>query len=380
MRYYLTPDCAPKRLETPSVYNIRLDELYEVDDEAFAFLLQCSSAGGAALPSGNRDFVDYCLGEGIVTSERPGAPRPQPEPSPVPSLRYLELQITRRCNLRCRHCYIGPPQQVELTPRQVSQVLSEFEQMQGLRAIITGGEPLMHRDFSEINTMLSGPALRAVLVTNGTLLNPEILDSLNFHEIQVSVDGMKDSHEALRGKGTYEKAINCIETAVRKGFDVSVATMVHAGNLDEFDSMQEMFRSMGVKAWAVDVPCQEGYLKENRDFQLAPEEAGRFMGYGWGEGLHGGGDSLHACGYHLMSVMADGGCARCAFYAGSPVGHISEGLRACWSKIRPLRLRQLRCECDLLELCRGGCRYRAELLGDPLGRDFYRCAFYDRLG
>ncbi len=236
----------------------------------------------------------------------------------------------------------------------------------------------MHRDFRAINNLLPDYALRKVLVTNGTLMNRGLLETLNVEEIQVSVDGLEAAHEALRGKRTFRRAMRSIEEALGAGFDVSVSTMVHSENLDDFDAMENTFRSMGVKDWTVDIPCPEGNLKENPSFSLPPDVAGRYLGYGWGEGLHGG-DTGYACGLHLMSVMADGGCAKCAFYSGEPTGHISEGLMKCWQGVKPIRLEELRCDCDVLEACRGGCRYRAALLGDPLGKDLYKCAFFDRL-
>jgi len=154
--------------------------------------------------------------------------------------------------------------------------------------------------------------------------------------------------------------------------------MVHSGNLADFEGMGEMFGEMGVKDWAVDIPCPEGNLRDNPQFALSPEEAGRYLEYGWGEGLHGGGEG-HACGLHLMSVMADGGCARCAFYSEKPVGYIADGMEECWRRIKPIRLDELKCDCDVVELCRGGCRYRAELMGDPYGKDLYRCVFSGKI-
>jgi radical SAM protein with 4Fe4S-binding SPASM domain len=135
---------------------------------------------------------------------------------------------------------------------------------------------------------------------------------------------------------------------------------------------------MGIKDWTVDVPCPEGYMKENPALQLSPEEAGRFLGYGFGDSLHGGGEG-HECGLHLMSVMADGRCAKCAFYKNNPLGHISDGLERCWNSLGHLGLGELECDCDVLDSCRGGCRYRAELLSSRKGKDLYRCAYYGKI-
>jgi radical SAM protein with 4Fe4S-binding SPASM domain len=392
MRYFVSEECALKRLEKPCIYNIKKDELFELDGEGFEFLRQCAAKGGCETDSSN-EFLDYCISEGILkTGEvhkggRESLLTGHADPEAFrfsPSLRYLELQITRRCNLRCRHCYIGPPSDTELALPDIKSILDEFQKMQGLRLIITGGEPLLHRDFDKMNSALPDYALRKILLTNGTLMTERLLERLNVDEIQVSLDGLEKAHDCIRGSGTYRKTLRCIESALCRGFEVSVSTMVHSENLGDFDEMENIFKSLGIKDWNVDVPCLEGNLKDNPLLHLPPETAGRYLGYGFGEGLHGGGsgDGLSdgfACGLHLMSVMADGRCAKCAFYEKEPVGHIREGLANCWQRIGHISLKELECDCDELEACRGGCRYRASILGSHLGKDLYKCFLYDRI-
>ena len=373
MGFHLTRQTALKLLETPSVYQIARDEIYELDDDSFRFLTSCASEEGCD----NRDsaFIDYCLEEGLLTREKVVLKRPHLKPSPDPSLRYLELQLTSRCNLRCRHCYIGDVEPRELGLVQVRSVLREFEEMQGLRVLLTGGEPLLHSRFEEINEMLPDLFLRKVLFTNGVLLRKDVLNRLKVHEIQVSIDGMAAAHDALRGAGTWDVALDAVRRALDAGFEVSVSTMVHAGNLGDFDTMEKLFKSLGIKDWTVDVPCTAGRLRDNREMTVSPEEGGKYLGYGYGGGMHATGPG-YACGLHLMAVLPDGTAAKCTFYGDRSVGTIGEGLRTCWQRIRPVRLDSLDCRCEYIEACRGGCRYRAELLENPQGRDLYRCSLY----
>ena len=374
MRYYLSPHACLKWLETCSVYHMKTDELYELDERSFDFLRDCSSEEGCF--SDEKEFIDYCLEEGILVT-RPGAlQRPLVRKSPEPSLRYLELQITDRCNLRCRHCYIGEGSVHELSAAQVNKVLREFEEMQGLRVIITGGEPLLHREFQTINEMLPDFFLRKVLFSNGLLIDKALLKGLHVNELQISIDGREEAHDSLRGKGSFRKAMEAIHLCLDVGFDISVSTMVHAKNLNDFDEMERLFRAMGVRDWTVDVPCISGRLADHKDLQVPPEKGGRYLKYGFGEGLHGG-DEGFGCGLHLMSVMASGTMAKCTFYADKCVGTLDDGLHACWRKIKPIKMKDLACDCTYREACRGGCRYRAELLGDPCGKDLYRCSLYD---
>ncbi len=411
MRFFLSKDSALKWLETPSVYNIKKDELYELDNEAFEFLERCQSKNGCAVKS--NEFIDYCLNENILTTTHISINRPPLIKSSKPSLKYLELQITDKCNLRCRHCYIGddialpyitspmsPDHQGrgkqgetsiqkfplplwervrvrgnELSVSQIEKILTEFEEMQGLRVLITGGEPLLHNKFKEINRMFPKFFLRKILFTNGLLLNKEILKNLNVDEIQISIDGLEKAHDSLRGKGTFKKAIKAIELAAASGFEVSVSTMIHSKNLKDFNKMEKLFKRIGIKDWTVDVPCSTGRLKENIEFQTTPSQGGQYLKYGYGEGMHAGAPGF-GCGLHLMSVMADGRIAKCSFYSHRAVGTVKDGLKKCWEKIKPVKLNELNCDCRYIEQCRGGCRYRAEVLGNPLGKDLYRCFLY----
>lgn len=385
-RYHLSRDAVLRRLEFPAVYHIPNDELYELDEGAFRFLEGCAGEDGC---SGNDDpdFIRMCLAEGILATERQSRERAPVLQSPVPSLRYLELQITNACNLKCRHCYVSQAPRRELTVGQVRDVLDEFREMQGLRLMVTGGEPLVHSRFEEINALLSRYEVRRILFTNGILLTPGILRSLNFHEIQVSIDGMQKGHDLLRGAGSYSVAMRHVEEALAAGVQVSVATMIHSGNLDEFGQMDDLFRGLGVRDWTVDVPCSSESTEEAPVWALPPEVAGPYLRFGFGAGLHGDGEG-YACGLHLAAVLPDGMIARCGFYSADPLGTISQGLHKAWKARLPVRLQELECaaaECPMLDTCRGGCRFRASCATDTkdpvtrrvhTGRDLYKCYAY----
>ncbi len=373
MHYFLSGASALKWLEKPYVFHVQNDDLYELDHDSFSFLRECAAPQGCS--SHDMNFLDYCVKEGILTEEKPSLKRPPLIPSPVPSLRYLELQITDRCNLSCRHCYIGDGRHHELSVQQVRRVLGELEELQGLRVLITGGEPFLHSDFSAINSMLPDFLIRKVLFTNGLMVSEEKLRGLNVDEIQFSVDGMERAHDLLRGKGTFRRVLDALKLSRDHGFHVSVATMVHSENLNDFDAMDELFKEMGVREWAVDIPCVPGKSAEESHLWVTPEQGGLYLGYGFGDGLHTGA-SGYGCGLHLMAVLADSTVAKCTFYRDRTVGTVEDGLRLCWERVRPITLSDLDCDCEHIDVCRGGCRFRAELLGNAFGKDLYKCRQY----
>ncbi len=371
----LSTDCFLKQLELPYVYNVRTDELYETDREAFEFLKLCDGSHQIGELDFKKQFVDWCLKEGILAiATEPGQRKFVVEPAPVPSLRYLELQITSRCNLKCRHCYLGEPAARDIPLKTILLILEEFQKMQGLRLLISGGEPLLHPDFWNINDALSSFGFRSVLLTNGTLIGQDTAKKLRVHEVQVSLDGIGPSHDIIRGRGSYRKSLNAIHELRQLGKDVSLATMVHARNLKDFPRLSSLVKKMGIKEWNVDVPCVSGRLAEHKEFQVDHRKAAQLLKYSFGGGLYASSADF-ACGAHLGTILPDGMVTKCGFFAEKPVGHIQEGLRTCWERVKHIKLEQLECQCHYVQECRGGCRYRALLANNIYSPDPVQCYF-----
>ncbi len=369
----LTLRCRLKRLEEPYLYDISNDELYELSQDAFDFLVRCSQGERPPVKKEDEEFIQYCLAENLITlSEKPARGSNIPQPSPIPSLRYLEFQITDRCNLRCRHCYIGEGLHQDLSFERIKKVLEEFEEIQGLRLLLSGGEPLLHPHFWEINDILRDYAFRSVLLSNGTLITRDVSKRLRVHEVQISLDGMKEGHESIRGKGTFEKAVSAIDFLQEAKIRVSIATMIHRKNLKEFDTLASLIHAKNIEEWNIDQPCFDGRLKENRDLLVPPSEAGRFLQYGFGGGLHSSGENM-TCGAHLCAILPNGKVAKCGLFSAEPVGSIDEGLRVCWERIPRILLTDLDCNCKIVKECKGGCRFRARSYGGLLKPDLFQC-------
>ena len=75
-----------------------------------------------------------------------------------------------------------------------------------------------------------------------------------------------------------------------------------------------------------------------------------------------------------MTVGPDGTAAKCGFYFHHPAGNVREGLEEVWSRIEHIPLERLDCNCEQLEVCAGGCRYRAQTAeGSELAVDAVQC-------
>jgi len=352
-------------LESPFLYDRRNDELYELDLKGFEALACCDGTRRADEIGLDSAFLETCVEEELVRISDSPVPtavrRKKALQSPLPSLRYLELQITWRCNLSCRHCYLGQARPIDLAMDKIVAAAHEFEQMGGLRLLLTGGEPLAHPQWAEINEFLKDLHLRKVLLTNGLLLNESTLKNLNVDEVQISLDGLETGHEAMRGPNSFNRAVQAARSVSDMGLDLSIATMAHSGNLTEFKALSDLVRSLGAREWGIDVPCVAGRMEKFPDLAVSPNDGAEAMRYAFGAAYHGSGDGSMACGLHLCTIAANGLVAQCGYYLDSPLGNIDEGLRVCWERRIPTPLAEIRecAECEAAADCSGGCRFRA---------------------
>ena len=121
----------------------------------------------------------------------------------------ITIDVTSKCNLRCKHCRVNEIG-YDMTLDEIEEVLNKLTDFKPRGVFISGGEPLIRDDIVEIVKKSKKLAPVTILNTNSLLLTEnklkELIDSgLNY--IQVSVDGIEEQHDYIRGKGTYKKTI-----------------------------------------------------------------------------------------------------------------------------------------------------------------------------
>lgn len=188
----------------------------------------------------------------------------------------LELEITRRCNLRCVHCYAeaGAEDSLdELTRAEITRVLDDGRDI-GIRELsLTGGEVLCHPDFLGIADDGLDRGYDVRFVTNATLVNDGLVASLRDRPVKlitVSLDSVTpELHERIRGTGTHAPAVNGIERLLDAGFRLSVITAFSKLNVADFDGILEFCVSHRID-WQVQITSAKGRCA--RDITLTPEE------------------------------------------------------------------------------------------------------------
>ena len=171
---------------------------------------------------------------------------------PDTTLEMAWMHITHRCNLRCKYCYItgGQAMDNELSTQEIFDFIDQFHEMGGENQTlaISGGEPLMREDFWEIVDHAKNKGIALIMATNGILVDEEIAQRIarNFCAVQVSLDGPKDMHDKMRGKGAYDKAILAIENLMKAGITPYINAVVTNSNYDELGHLVKIADKYGL--------------------------------------------------------------------------------------------------------------------------------------
>lgn len=148
-------------------------------------------------------------------------------------IRALDLEVTRRCNLSCRTCFVvgGRGQLADMTVEDAARFAAWARPRETSVLHLTGGEPFLLPHLEEIVLTGVSAGFGSVMVnTNGLLLTPERISGLarlGVHlEMEVSLDGPRDIHEANRGADTYPPVLRAIDALLDAGLPTSIFTAV----------------------------------------------------------------------------------------------------------------------------------------------------------
>jgi 12,18-didecarboxysiroheme deacetylase len=158
--------------------------------------------------------------------------------------------VTRRCNLKCVHCYAHARDQDfdnELTTAEGRALIDDLAAYGVPVMLFSGGEPLVRPDLPELAEYAVSKGMRAVISTNGTLISREkatTLKKIGLSYVGISLDGMETVNDRFRGvSGAFRKALEGIENCKAAGIKVGLRFTVNRYNVDEipaiFDLLEE---------------------------------------------------------------------------------------------------------------------------------------------
>ncbi len=200
---------------------------------------------------------------------------------------FLQWHVTADCDQKCMHCYMHESEfykrerENELSLedcRKVIDDLVEFTDGMGVRRMInfSGGDPLLRDDFFGIVRYARERNIRMGILGNPNHLDDAMAKRLKesgISDYQVSIDGMRETHDRLRGReGLFDMTVNSIDTINRSGMTSHVMTTVSKANEKELEYIIDLVaeKRVGIFAFARLVPTGNG--EQMRDQMFTPQE------------------------------------------------------------------------------------------------------------
>ena len=289
----------------------------------------------------------------------------------------LQWHITHRCNLRCSHCYQAD-YGAQMGREALFAALDQYERYVRARALHaqinpTGGAPLRHPDFSSLAREIRRRDMDRGVLTNGTLIGEETAERLAELRpvfVQVSLDGCRRSHDAIRGPGAFRAALAGIDALKRQGVRVNVSFTAQRKNVRELPRLSRICRAHKVdKLWfdRVVIPREEDTERlslSTEEFRALAETAARLRQKG-----------LVACERALQFLpCADGSCYHCGAGGELLIFLADGGIMPC--RRLPFVIGNLR-DGELADILAGSERMR-ELREAPIPEACRSCAHADR--
>ena len=197
-----------------------------------------------------------------------------------PMCRLVAWEVTRSCNLACRHCRAEAhpePYPGELDTAEAKALIDTFTQVGNPIIIFTGGEPMMRPDLFELLAYATDKGLHCALSPNGTLITPENAARIKDSGVQrcsISIDAADAaSHDAFRGvPGSFEASMRGIGYLKAAGVPFQINTTVTKGNLHSFKKIFELCERLGAAAWHIFLLVPMGRASELGDQVITARE------------------------------------------------------------------------------------------------------------
>jgi 12,18-didecarboxysiroheme deacetylase len=153
----------------------------------------------------------------------------------------------RRCNLKCVHCYAQSKDieyKDELTTAQGKELIDDLAEFGAPVILFSGGEPTMRKDLPELAMYARSKGMRAVISTNGTLIDKKmakVLKDIGLSYVGVSLDGMKETNDKFRGvKGAFDAALNGMRNCLVEGVKVGLRFTINKKNVMDIPAIFDL--------------------------------------------------------------------------------------------------------------------------------------------
>ena len=161
--------------------------------------------------------------------------------------------MTKRCNLKCVHCYAHAQGESGADPISTDQgkaIIDDLAAFGSPVMLFSGGEPLVRSDLPELAQYAVSKGMRAVISTNGTLITrqkAQELKAVGLSYVGISLDGGEEVHDHFRAvPGSFKKALKGIENCQAEGLKVGLRFTINRRNQTEVPKLFDLLRDLEV--------------------------------------------------------------------------------------------------------------------------------------
>lgn len=202
----------------------------------------------------------------------------------------MQWHITNDCDQRCKHCYIfnsgNAPGMYRWKIDDAIQLLDSYSDFcekyqKNPNIALTGGDPLLHPNFWEIIREIKNRNIPFVILGNPFHVGGKeasMLVDAGCWCYQVSIDGLKETHDAMRKPGSFDATVNWLKMAQKWDLRTSVMTTVSRLNYEQIPAIAELAVNLGVNVYAFARYCP---THGDTDSNLSPTEYRAFLERMW---------------------------------------------------------------------------------------------------
>lgn len=195
----------------------------------------------------------------------------------------LYWEITRRCNETCQHCYNNSsPTGFNPSYENIKRIVDELSPYRMRELTLTGGEPMMRRDFWKIVSDVRPLCNSLVMGTNATLIDSQNIDIIeeNFDILNISLDDPDEqSFDKFRGyKGAFKRTLNALQLLKDRDVKVYIQTVLTSGAVERLEQLGEILSDLNIDSWVIRFAFDSGRAVENKSEFLTGEEIFNLQG------------------------------------------------------------------------------------------------------
>lgn len=350
----------------------------------------------------------------------------RPRESPDVSLQrkgrkvYAVWEITLACNLACIHCgsRAGKARKDELSTQEALNVIDQLAECGVTEVTLIGGEAFVRKDWLQLVRAIVQQGMTCTLTTGGYGISRKAAEAMReagLSQVSVSIDGLEESHDHLRGrKGSWKACFQSLGALREAGVSTACNTQINRLTHPELSALYELLQPAGVGAWQLQLTVPMGNAADRPELLLQPWEllelfptlallkaradadgifffAGNNIGYYSAEdvAIHRRPDGdwspwtgCHA-GLNTLGIEADGtlkGCPSLPTRAYRGGNLRTQRLKDLLEQAPQLKFNLgARCDhlwgfcasCEYADLCRGGCTWTAHVFFGRSGNNPY---------